>query len=214
MASIAVNLDPATAHKIATAKQLKDTADQAFKAGKTKDALMSYHQSLMYLIGLDKNALKGLTGGAPAEDGEAKSEEKTEVDELIEKIYANQSACHLKNENWQRALETASKALEKNGNNYKAMFRKGKALGELGFFEKSEKVLEELKSKSPADAQMASAEITRLRAIDQAKEKAHAQRLKGFLSKKPERKKAPVSQPAGEEYEEITSPGVASSSRS
>ena len=44
--------------------------------------------------------------------------------------------------NWQ--------ALEKNGNNYKAMFRKGKALGELGFFEKSEKVLEELKSKSPA----------------------------------------------------------------
>lgn len=37
MASTAVNLDPATAHKIATAKQLKDTADQAFKAGKTKD---------------------------------------------------------------------------------------------------------------------------------------------------------------------------------
>lgn len=31
------HLDPATAHKIATAKQLKDTADQAFKAGKTKD---------------------------------------------------------------------------------------------------------------------------------------------------------------------------------
>ena len=37
MASTALNLDPATAHKIATAKQLKDTADQAFKAGKTKD---------------------------------------------------------------------------------------------------------------------------------------------------------------------------------
>jgi hypothetical protein len=30
------------------------------------------------------------------------------------------------------------------------MFRKGKALGELGFFEKAEKVLEELKTKSPS----------------------------------------------------------------
>jgi hypothetical protein len=29
------------------------------------------------------------------------------------------------------------------------MFRKGKALGELGFFDKAEKVLEELKTKSP-----------------------------------------------------------------
>lgn len=27
----------------------------------------------------------------------------------MEKIYANMSACHLKNENWQRALETANK---------------------------------------------------------------------------------------------------------
>jgi hypothetical protein len=41
-------------------------------------------------------------------------------------------------------------ALAKNENNYKAMFRKGKALGELGFFEKAEKVLEELKTKNPS----------------------------------------------------------------
>lgn len=39
-------------------------------------------------------------------------------------------------------------ALNKNENNFKAMFRKGKALGELGFFEKAEKVLEELKSRN------------------------------------------------------------------
>ena len=41
-------------------------------------------------------------------------------------------------------------ALAKNENNFKAMFRKGKALGELGFFEKAEKVLEELKTKNPS----------------------------------------------------------------
>lgn len=31
------------------------------------------------------------------------------IDDIIEKVYANMSACHLKNENWQRALETANK---------------------------------------------------------------------------------------------------------
>jgi hypothetical protein len=41
-------------------------------------------------------------------------------------------------------------ALAKNENNYKVMFRKGKALGELGFFLKAEKVLEELKTKNSA----------------------------------------------------------------
>jgi pentatricopeptide repeat protein len=32
------------------------------------------------------------------------------------------------------------------------MFRKGKALGEQGFFEKAEKVLEDLKTKNPTGA--------------------------------------------------------------
>jgi len=207
-----IELDPVTQLKVDTAKQKKDTADQAFKAGEVKAALRSYHESLMYLLGIDKNALKGLTGGAPSEpikEGEEKKQEKTEVDEMVEKIYANMSACHLKNENWQRALECANKALAKNENNYKAMFRKGKALGELGFFEKAEKILEELKTKSPSDAPGASAELSRLRAIDQAREKAHKLKLKGFLSReKPEKKTASSS---GSGIEEIMSPGVAAS---
>jgi hypothetical protein len=32
-----------------------------------------------------------------------------QVDEIVEKIYANMSACHLNQKNWQRALETADK---------------------------------------------------------------------------------------------------------
>jgi hypothetical protein len=32
-----------------------------------------------------------------------------QVDGILEKIYANMSACHLKNQNWKRALETADK---------------------------------------------------------------------------------------------------------
>ncbi|KIM80494.1 hypothetical protein PILCRDRAFT_822592 [Piloderma croceum F 1598] len=206
-----VELDPAIQAKINVAKQKKDTGDQAFKAGDVKAALRSYHESLMYLLGIDKNALKGLPGGPapePITNGEEKKPEKTEVDEIVEKIYANMSACHLKNENWQRAVETANKALAKNEDNYKAMFRKGKALGELGFFEKAEKVLEELKTKSPSDAPGATAEIARLRAIDQAREKVHKQKLKGFLSRdKPDKKTVTESG-----IEEIMSPGVAAAS--
>jgi tetratricopeptide (TPR) repeat protein len=72
-----------------------------------------------------------------------------QADDLIEKIYANMSACHIKRENWRRAQETAEKALAKNPTNYKAMFRRGKAIGEQGFFERAEKILEEIIKKSP-----------------------------------------------------------------
>lgn len=60
------------------------------------------------------------------------------------------SACHIKRENWKRAQETAEKALLRNPKNYKAMFRRGKALGEQGFFERAEKILEEIIKDSPA----------------------------------------------------------------
>ena len=43
----------------------------------------------------------------------AKEDEKSavlnEVDDLLGKIYSNQSACHMKKGNWKRAVETAEK---------------------------------------------------------------------------------------------------------
>ncbi|KII85220.1 hypothetical protein PLICRDRAFT_45401 [Plicaturopsis crispa FD-325 SS-3] len=176
--------------KIAIAKQKKDTADQSFKANNSKDALRAYHEALMYLIGIDKNAMKSMGMSQPVDESAKNKEEKTEVDEIVEKIYANMSACHLKNGNYQRALETANKALAKNEANYKAMFRKGKALGELGYFEKAQKVLDELVSKNPDDAVIVTAELNRLRAIDREREKAQNKKLKGFLTK--EKKPAPT----------------------
>jgi len=209
MASVALDyskLYPIVMNKISTAKQKKDAADQAFKAGQLQPALRSYHEALLYLLGIDKNALKAITGKRSLE--EEKQSERTEIDDIIEKIYANMSACHLKGENWQRALETANKALNKNENNYKAMFRKGKALGELGFFERAEKVLEELKTKNPSDAADVTAELSRLRAIDQAREKVNKQKLKGFLTRERPEKKAGLN--VDSSIEEIVSPGVAS----
>jgi FK506-binding protein 8 len=101
----------------------------------------------------------------------------------------------------------AEKALARNPKNYKAMFRRGKALGEQGFFERAEKILEELIKESPpgklalllrpwwhccgatsdssnmichSDAPAATAELKRLRVIDKEREKVQNQKLRGM----------------------------------
>ncbi|KAH9994812.1 hypothetical protein BJV77DRAFT_993225 [Russula vinacea] len=135
-------------------------------------------------------------------DSAAAPKERTEADELVEKVYANMSACHIKRENWKRAQETAEKALTRNPKNYKAMFRRGKALGEQGFFERAEKILEEIIKDSPADAPAATAELKRLRAIDKEREKVHNQKLRGWLSRGGLETSAP------DVVEEVASPGT------
>ncbi|KZT07777.1 uncharacterized protein LAESUDRAFT_698548 [Laetiporus sulphureus 93-53] len=182
---------PEVLQKLATAKEKKDAADHAFKEGDLKNALRSYHEALMYLKGLDKNASTAMSDAVADSspvDGAATEKPKTEAcsaDEMMEKIYSNQSACHLKQGNWKRTVETADKALALNANNYKALFRKAKALGESGYFEKAEKILDDLLKKNEADALAINAELTRLRAIDNEREKMHNQKYKGFLNKKP-----------------------------
>lgn len=83
------------------------------------------------------------------------------------------SACYLKQENYKRCIETADKvglysyinfffvhyiyydfiyyqALSYDQKNFKALFRKGKSLGELGYFEKAEEILSGLIAKNPS----------------------------------------------------------------
>ncbi|KAH9902718.1 hypothetical protein C8Q73DRAFT_671496 [Cubamyces lactineus] len=177
--------------KLNTAKELKEKGDKAFQEGRLKDALASYHQSILYLSGLDKNALQKALGQPVPEpppieavDQAAQEKPKTEVDILQEKIYSNMSQCHLSNQNWKRAVETADKALSYNPKNRKALFRKAKAQGELGYFEKAEKILEDLiKDAEPTEKDACQKELDRLRAIDKERERAHNQKLKGFLNK-------------------------------
>ncbi|GJJ08684.1 hypothetical protein Clacol_002903 [Clathrus columnatus] len=172
-----------SAAKIEIAKKKKDSGDAAFKAGEIKEALRGYHEALLYLNGIDKSAVQSMVSGGAQGDEDEKN--KSEVDEMLEKIYANQSACHIKNQNWKRAIEAADKALSKNEKNHKAGFRKGKALAELGFTEKAEKTLTDLlgKKPSPTDAATINAELQRIRSADAARMKKHENSLRGFLSR-------------------------------
>ena len=150
--------------------------------------------------------LKGLTASIQA-------------DEMLEKIYSNMSACHIKNSNWKRAVETADKvnplewrtrvyirlipimtqALKKNEKNSKALLRKAKGLGEQGYFEKAEKILNDLLASDPdsecivlarsypwfiesftIDKAAVEAELTKLRAADKERERVHNQKFKGI----------------------------------
>lgn len=77
------------------------------------------------------------------------------------------------------------------------MFRKGKALGEQGFYEKAVRILEEVKEKSPSgqssdklhvqcsyfllDGAAADAELTRLRIIDNERTRENNKKLKGMI---------------------------------
>lgn len=169
--------------KISIAKQKKDTADAAFKEGNMPSALRSYHEALLYLQGLDKSILPGVAPSPPQSDDD--KQKRTEVDELIEKIYSNMSACHIKNSNWKRALESADKALAKNENNHKAQLRKGKAQAELGWYERAEKTLNDLINKNPSDVQAVKAELKRVRDAAAVLEKKHNQKMRGFLSREP-----------------------------
>ncbi|KAI1796872.1 TPR-like protein [Ganoderma leucocontextum] len=137
--------------KFSVAKDKKEAGDEAFKKNDLDAALRNYHEALLYLKGLDKNATQRALGQPvpqppPIEAVNQAAEEKqrTEVDFLTEKIYSNMSQVHLKKGNWKRAIETADVALQQNKKNYKAAFRKARALKEQGYFEKAEKILEEL----------------------------------------------------------------------
>jgi len=179
---------------LATGKEKKDAGDQSFRNGDLKSALLSYHQALMYLQGIDKQSLPGIgpilsrptpEGGDSKESGNTSQlpETRTEADEMIEKIYSNMSACHMKNANWKRALDCAERALKKNPQNDKALFRKGKSLGELGWVERAEKTFSELKARNPSDAQIVEQELARMKLQDAEREKKANQKFRGFLSR-------------------------------
>ena len=87
-------------------------------------------------------------------------------------------------------------ALAKNPKNSKALFRKAKALGEQGYFEKAEAILTELLKEDSSgsssthlsslaaqlslDGPIIQAELARLRAADKVREKEHNKKFKGM----------------------------------
>ncbi|KAF9648715.1 hypothetical protein BDM02DRAFT_3115044 [Thelephora ganbajun] len=169
--------------KLETAKEKKEQADKAFQASDLPVALRYYHEALLYLKGLDSNTTDVVAGNSG--DQATMSPEKKEISAIIEKVYSNMCACHIKQGKWQRAVETADKVLAKNADNVKAQFRKGKALGELGFFEKATVILEDLlkNNENGPDAPAIKAELQRFKIMEREVTKKADTKMRGFLNK-------------------------------
>ncbi|KAF9204803.1 hypothetical protein BGZ59_000851, partial [Podila verticillata] len=123
--------------KIKAALAHKDQGNEAFKQGDMKQALTQYHHAVLGLSGLD-NKMSGmgmLSGmGAPSPGGNnngsggpATDDQKNEIKTNLAVVYANMGACHLKNQNYKRAIEVCNKALQHDPANVKAKFRRAQA---------------------------------------------------------------------------------------
>jgi len=167
-----------TEAKLQTGREKKEGGDKAFKEGDTKAALRLYHEAMMYVQGVDKSVLSAVEGSTDSND----KSKKTEADVLLEKIQSNICACHIKNENWKRALESANQILKKTPDNKKALLRKGKALLGQGFPEKAVIVFEGLVKQDPNDAEV-KRELAAARVADKAATSQGLKKFKGFLNR-------------------------------
>ncbi|QRV89907.1 hypothetical protein RhiJN_17925 [Ceratobasidium sp. AG-Ba] len=199
--------------KLQTGRDKKAAGDDLFRKGDFKGALRHYHEAGLYLNGLDRSLLPALTGGGeePAEPPKPGAPQpKTEADELLEKIWTNMAACHLKAGNYKRVIELADKALKKNENNTKAKYRKAKALAGQGYTEKAISMIEELIKADPNDEAMKK-DLADIKATQAAVEKKGLSKFKGMYNRPPKDEKG-KGKADEEEIEEIKSPGVAASS--
>ncbi|KAL1923507.1 uncharacterized protein VTP21DRAFT_8487 [Calcarisporiella thermophila] len=154
---------PTLAEKIAAASAKKDSGNEHFKKGDIREALRSYHEALLCVHGADKSSIIP-TGVATDSKG------KGEVAKLLSQIYNNIAACHIKNENWQRAFESSQKAVENDSRNIKARFRRAQSALSLGKVEIAREDLEEVIKNSPDDPGV-KREQKRLQAIMKSDEK-------------------------------------------
>jgi tetratricopeptide (TPR) repeat protein len=136
--------------KLAKAHQLKDEGNQEFKAGGYRAAIKKYHHSLMYTRGVvstgDTSAIPGMEQMVKYV---ATEDEKRAAKELSLVLSNNLAACFLKTGKWEKVLEYASKVLEGDPDNSKALFRRGTARIHLNEPDKAREDLSRAQSLTP-----------------------------------------------------------------
>lgn len=124
--------------KVAEADRLKDEGNAAFKANNFHEAVSKYNEAAEYVQFV------------------------TSATDLLVACYGNACMALLKLEDWSAALERANKALEKDPNNLKVLYRRGVARGHLGMPEQGLADLERVLNLDPGN-KPAQAEIQKLR---------------------------------------------------
>merc|ERR1712070_155806 len=127
------------AENIAAATQLKEEGNARFKAGDFKNAKKCYLKMLVSLRHLDSATAsggemagmsqmlggKGGMGGSNPADS-CSPEEKAQVEALMLAMHKNTGIMNLKLEKWEAAITSFGKVLEKDPENKKVLFMRGK----------------------------------------------------------------------------------------
>ncbi|KAJ3192802.1 Tetratricopeptide repeat protein 9A [Irineochytrium annulatum] len=163
--------------KVQKGKDEKDAGNAAFKAGDIQVALRHYHTSILYLSGLDNAHLKTFVGGEDMQE-----EVKKDIKETILTCNSNMAACHMKKENWEKAIACCAKVLDKNPDNAKALFRRGKSNLELGNLDKAEADLKKACKLQPNDTGIR-AELARIAEKHKALDEKQKKELFGMFDK-------------------------------
>ncbi|KAM6130945.1 tetratricopeptide repeat protein 9A [Pterocles gutturalis] len=143
---------------IGRALDFKSEGAQCYKDKKFREAIGKYHRALLELKALLLLRSQEPPGQRPpaaaAATGAGLSEEQRQAVEAIEvDCYNSLAACLLQAElvNYERVKEYCLKVLQKEGENFKALYRSGVAFYHLGDFNKALYYLKEARSRQPTD---------------------------------------------------------------
>uniref|UniRef100_A0A8B9M5X4 Tetratricopeptide repeat protein 9A n=1 Tax=Accipiter nisus TaxID=211598 RepID=A0A8B9M5X4_9AVES len=146
---------------IGRALDFKSEGAQCYKDKKFREAIGKYHRALLELKALLLLLSQEPAGQRPPAAAAAAaaaagglSEEQRQAVEAIEvDCYNSLAACLLQAElvNYERVKEYCLKVLQKEGENFKALYRSGVAFYHLGDFNKALYYLKEARSRQPTD---------------------------------------------------------------
>ncbi|XP_069714268.1 tetratricopeptide repeat protein 9A [Phaenicophaeus curvirostris] len=139
---------------IGRALDFKSEGAQCYKDKKFREAIGKYHRALLELKALLLPLGREPPGQRPPAAAAGLSEEQRRAVEAIEvDCYNSLAACLLQAElvNYERVKEYCLKVLQKEGENFKALYRSGVAFYHLGDFNKALYYLKEARSRQPTD---------------------------------------------------------------
>ncbi|KIS69466.1 uncharacterized protein UMAG_02797 [Mycosarcoma maydis] len=192
-----------SAAKLRAGLEYKSAGNAAYVRGETSSALASYHHAVLYLCAPESRRILDVfsANSLPDRAQPVSCDVDQRVDDAqdvasqsqtqLSLVYSNMSACYLKQNKYQRAIQTADKALQCNAHNVKAIFRKANALRLDNQLYSAERFLSEsiltLRANN-TDAQLLHPLHAELNAVQRAIADKHAlasNKWKGFLNKHP-----------------------------
>ncbi|XP_011646463.1 peptidyl-prolyl cis-trans isomerase FKBP4 [Pogonomyrmex barbatus] len=112
--------------KYEVALRYKERGMELFNCSRVTDAFHKFSRACKLLITLE-----------PITDLELDKQLEYNINDLRLALYNNMAICHLKQKNYQHVLTLCTKVLDKDGNNVKALYRRGMAYGNMGDNEKA-----------------------------------------------------------------------------